>query len=104
MLLQLDRTHFEEARVSRPFKGTGIRLGAPERIRAKGAGIQRKRHLFSGLAEKLRDAVCANNIWQSSMCTTDGRHAWELANAMPEKGSAWEEVLLMARSSRNGIS
>ena len=67
------------------------------RLRAKEAGTKAKRHLFGNLSALFGRPLCTNNIWQSSMHATDGRVAFELADAVPEDGSAWHYVIQRAR-------
>ena len=70
------------------------------RLQAKEAGARAKRHLFGNLSALFGRPLCTNNIWQSSIHATDGRAAFELADAMPEDGSAWYYVLQRAREAR----
>jgi len=68
------------------------------RIRAIHAGATKKRHIFGDLSKAIRDAVCANNIWQSTMHAEDTGDAFERANRDAEEGSAWAEMLEAART------
>ena len=62
------------------------------RVRAVHAGAKEKRHLFGDLSGGIRHALCANNIWQSSMRAGDTDDVHEWANRTADEGSAWAEL------------